>query len=177
MHQPIFCCSFYSPQSSPPQCDHIILTTYLVFLCFFAIVLFLLVLGPNFFNGWFRLHVRNNLFCLLNKVPDLTTAMDWFVVCLSMILNPDIIYFQMHLCVSPCFCSRSTFHVNVAFENYARVRVCHISLFHSVCFGQLYAHKRIVYRIKVYIERNNMQVELIRFRKTYRLYSRLILRS
>ena len=34
----------------------------------------------NFFNGWFRLHVRNNLFCLFNKVPDLTTAMDWFVV-------------------------------------------------------------------------------------------------
>ena len=35
----------------------------------------------NFFNGWFRLHVRNNLFCLFNKVPDLTTAMDWFVLC------------------------------------------------------------------------------------------------
>ena len=35
----------------------------------------------NFFNGWFRLHVRNNLFCLFNKVPDLTTAMDWCVVC------------------------------------------------------------------------------------------------
>ena len=35
----------------------------------------------NFFNGWFRLHIRNNLFCLFNKVPDLTTAMDWFVVC------------------------------------------------------------------------------------------------
>ena len=35
----------------------------------------------NFFNGWFRLHVRNNLFCLFNKVPDLTTAMYWFVVC------------------------------------------------------------------------------------------------
>ena len=32
-------------------------------------------------DGWFRLHVRNNLFCLFNKVPDLTTAMDWFVVC------------------------------------------------------------------------------------------------
>ena len=27
----------------------------------------------NFFNGWFRLHVRNNLFCLFNKVPDLIT--------------------------------------------------------------------------------------------------------
>ena len=34
-------------------------------------------------------------------------------------------------------------------------------------FGQQLrcAHKRIVNRIKVYIERNNMQVELIRFRK------------
>ena len=38
---------------------------------------------------------------------------------LSMILKifPDIIYFQMHLCVSPCFCSGSTFHVHVAVEN------------------------------------------------------------
>ena len=38
---------------------------------------------------------------------------------LSMILNifPDIIYFQMHLYVSPCFCSGSTFHVHVAVEN------------------------------------------------------------
>ena len=40
----IFCCSSYSPQSSPPQCGHIILTISLVFLCFFGIVLFLLVL-------------------------------------------------------------------------------------------------------------------------------------
>ena len=30
---------------------------------------------------------------------------------------PDIIYFEMHLCVSPCFCSGSTFHVHVAVEN------------------------------------------------------------
>ena len=38
---------------------------------------------------------------------------------LSMILKifPDIIYFQMHLCVSPCFCSGSTFHVHVAVGN------------------------------------------------------------
>ena len=38
---------------------------------------------------------------------------------LSMILKifPDIIYFQMHLCVSLCFCSGSTFHVHVAVEN------------------------------------------------------------
>ena len=38
-------------------------------------------------------------------------------------------------------------------------------------FGQLLrsAHKRIVNIMEVYIERNNMQVELIRFRKQYRL--------
>ena len=48
-------------------------------------------------------------------------------------------------------------------------------------FGQLLrcAHKRIVNNIimKVYIERNNMQVELIRFRKKYLLYSGLCLWS
>ena len=45
-------------------------------------------------------------------------------------------------------------------------------------FGQLFrcAHKRIVNFMKVYIQRNNMQVELIRFRKKCRLYSRLRLR-
>ena len=73
----------------------------------------------NFFNVWFRLHVRNNLFGLFNKVPDLTTAMDWFAVCSvhDTQIFPDIIYFQMHLCVSPRFCSGSTFHVHVAVEN------------------------------------------------------------
>ena len=35
---------YISRSSSPPQCDHIILTIALVFLCFFGIVLFLLVL-------------------------------------------------------------------------------------------------------------------------------------
>ena len=57
--------------------------------------------------------------------------------------------------------------------------VCIRSSLHSVRFGQLLrcAQKRIVNRIKVYIERNNMQVELIRFRKKYRLYSRLLLQS
>ena len=53
------------------------------------------------------------------------------------------------------------------------------SSLHSVRFGQLIrcAHKRSVNTMKVYIERNNIQVELIRFRKRYRLYSRLGLRS
>ena len=47
-----------------------------------------------------------------------------------------------------------------------------------VTFGQLfrYAHKNIVNIMKGYIERNNMQVELVRFRKKNRLYSRLRLR-
>ena len=45
------------------------------------------------------------------------------------------------------------------------------SSLHSVCFGQLLrcAHKRVVNIMKVYIERNNMRVELIRFRKKYRI--------
>ena len=46
-------------------------------------------------------------------------------------------------------------------------------------FGQLLrcAYKCIVNIMKVYIERNNIQVELIRFRKKYRLYSCLRLRG
>ena len=67
------------------------------------------------------LSLLTNLFCLFNKVPDLTTAIIWIglLYVLSMILKifPDIIYFQMHLCVSPCFCSGSTFHVHVAVEH------------------------------------------------------------
>ena len=57
--------------------------------------------------------------------------------------------------------------------------VCIRSSLYSVRFGQLLrcAHKRIVDIMKVYIEKNNMQVELIRFRKKYRLYSCLLLRS
>ena len=57
--------------------------------------------------------------------------------------------------------------------------VCIRSSLHSVRFGQLLcgAHKRIVNIMKVYIERMNMQVELIRLRKTYSLYLRLLLRT
>ena len=45
--------------------------------------------------------------------------------------------------------------------------MCIRSLLYSVRFGQLLrcAHKRIVNTMKVYIERKNMHVELIRFRK------------
>ena len=45
--------------------------------------------------------------------------------------------------------------------------------------GQLlrYAYKRIVDIRNVYIEKNNLQVELMRCRNKYLLYSRLILRS
>ena len=50
--------------------------------------------------------------------------------------------------------------------------VCIRSLLHSVRFGQLLrcAHKRIVTIMKEYIERKNMQVQLIPFSKKYRLY-------
>ena len=52
------------------------------------------------------------------------------------------------------------------------VRPCGIRI-HSVRFGQLLhcAHQRIVNIMKLYIESNNIQVELIRFGKKYRLYS------
>ena len=50
---------------------------------------------------------------------------------------------------------------------------------HSVRFGQLLccAYQRIVNIMKLYIESNNIQVELIRFRKKYRLYTRLLFRT
>ena len=46
--------------------------------------------------------------------------------------------------------------------------VC-LFVWHLVRFGQLLrsADKRIVNIMKVYVKRNNMQVELIRFRKKY----------
>ena len=45
--------------------------------------------------------------------------------------------------------------------------VCLLPSLHSVRFGQLlrYAYQRIVNIKKVYIEKNNIEVELIRFRK------------
>ena len=53
----------------------------------------------NFFNGWFRLHVRNNLFCFLIKFPIWLRLWIGLLYVLSMILKIflDIIYFQMHL--------------------------------------------------------------------------------
>ena len=100
------CYSSYSPQSSPPQCDHIILTISLVFLCFFGIALFLLVLISSMVGFVYMSEIT--YFVFFYKVPDLTTtAIIWIglLYVLSMILKifPDIIYFQMHLCVSPCF--------------------------------------------------------------------------
>ena len=114
------CYSSYSPQSSPPQCDHIILTISLVFLCFFGIALFLLVLISSMVGFVYMSEIT--YFVFFYKVPDLTTtAIIWIglLYVLSMILKifPDIIYFQMHLCVSPCLCSGSTFHVHVAVEH------------------------------------------------------------
>ena len=53
------------------------------------------------------------------------------------------------------------------------------SSLHSVRIGQLLrcAHKRVVNIMKVYIERNNIQVDLIRSRKQKSIYSRLCLRG
>ena len=53
--------------------------------------------------------------------------------------------------------------------------VCYL----RVRFGQLLrcSHKRIVDVMKVYIERNNMQVELMPFRKKCRLYSHTYIHS
>ena len=58
------------------------------------------------------------------------------------------------------------------------VRSSRCSRFIQFALGSCYAlaHKRIVTRFKVYIERSNIQVKLIRFRKQYRLNSRLLLR-
>ena len=65
--------------------------------------------------------------------------------------------------VRVCACAR----VRVCSCAGVRVCVCVRSSLHSVCYGQLLccAHKRIVNRIKVYIETNNMLVELIRYCK------------
>ena len=47
---------------------------------------------------------------------------------------------------------------------------------HSVRFGQLlrcaykHAYERVVNKMKVYMERKNRQLELIRFREKYRIY-------
>ena len=141
IHQPTFCCSSYSPQSSPPQCDHIILSILSLHLflwhCTFPSSI-------NFFHGWFRLHVRNNLFCLCDKVPDLTTAMDWFVVCRPLCsvhdtkhISPYNLFSKMYLCVSPCFCSGSTFQVHVAVEN---VHVHNALLHFCICCLPKFLH-------------------------------------
>ena len=60
----------------------------------------------------------------------------------------------------------------------AFVRACGVRI-HSVRFGQLLrcAHKRIVNIVKVYMERKNRQLGLIRFRKKYRIYSCLLFRT
>ena len=56
-------------------------------------------------------------------------------------------------------------------------KVCVSYALNLLLLGSCYtAHERIVNIMKVYIKRNNMQIELIRFRKKYRLYSRLLLR-
>ena len=49
---------------------------------------------------------------------------------------------------------------------------------HSLRYGDLLrcAHKRIINIMKMYVERKDMQLELIRFHNKYRIYSRLLFR-
>ena len=74
-------------------------------------------------------------------------------------VSADIIGVCVCVCVFACVCVC------------LRACVCVRSTLHSVRFGQLSrcAPKRIVISMKVCIERNNMQVQLIRFRKKDRL--------
>ena len=59
---------------------------------------------------------------------------------------------------------------NAVSQNISRDRV--LPSLHSVRYGQLLrcAYKHIGNIMKVYIERKNMQVQFIPFRKKYRLY-------
>ena len=59
------------------------------------------------------------------------------------------------------------------FESLVCSFVCLLASLHSVRFGQLLrcAHKRIVNIMELYIERNNIQVELILFRKIPTLFT------
>ena len=69
--------------------------------------------------------------------------------------------------------------VNLFYEGHVIVFVCKVCQLRAsfTSFEELLrcAHKCIVNIKKVYIKRNNMRVELIRFRKKYRLYSLLLL--
>ena len=71
-----------------------------------------------------------------------------------------------------------TFNLNLRMSRDC-LRSCVWSSLDSIRFGQILrcAHKRIVNIMKVYMERKNRQLELIRFRKKYRIYSRLLFRT
>ena len=85
----------------------------------------------------------------LSSRPVTETWLEPLVVMVQLLTDADII--RTRACVRTCVCARACVHV----------RVCIISSLHSVRFGQLFrcAHERIVNIMKVYIERNNMQVE------------------
>ena len=74
---------------------------------------------------------------------------------------------MVHGCSDGCSCvvGVSVYQILAAFS----------SLWAAVTLCTLY--KRIVNVMKVYIERKNMQVELMRFRKKYLIYSHLLLRT
>ena len=71
----------------------------------------------NFLNGWFVYMSEITYFVFLIKFPIWLWIGLLYVLSMILKIFPDIIYFQMHLCVSPCLCSGSTFHVHVAVEN------------------------------------------------------------
>ena len=81
-------------QSSPPQSDHIILTISLVFLCFFGVVLFLLVLISSMVGFVYMSEIT--YFVFLIKFPIWLRLWIFLLYVLSMILKlfPDIIYFK-----------------------------------------------------------------------------------
>ena len=87
---------------------------------------------------------------------NLRRSSDCLLLCLAVLVG-GWVGGWVEVCVCVCACMRAC----------ARACVCIRYSLHSVSFGQplRYAHKRIVYIIKVYIERSNMQGELIRFLK------------
>ena len=82
----------------------------------------------------------------------------------------------VYICNNEIFINFQEGHV---IDFLVRVCVCVSAMRFTYSFGQLLrgAHTRTVNIMKVYTERNSMQVELIRFRKKYRLYWRWEFRS
>ena len=82
-------------------------------------------------------------------------------------------------CVRSCGVRAFVWSACVRVECVRSCGVRSVDSIHSVHFGQLLccSHKRIVNIMKVYMERKNRQLELIQFRKKYRIYARLLFRT